>query len=352
MRTCPEAAQSKQGAPRFAENPPRMETPNDHDLARAIRTPLNTVVGFAELLHSTSLTAEQREMLDMIQASARDISRLVDERERAVRPVPSPSARPREEPQARRHRPLDVLVVEDQYDNRHLLVRILEWADHRATEAESGAEALDLIQRQEFDVVLMDIDLPDMDGVSATNRIRALERGSGRHVPILAVTASARETDRARCLDAGMDGYLPKPIQARTLLDEIERVARMPQYSIHVAASFRMLDLHAVLANTEGDRKLVATLARILLDRIPSALGEMRDAIAREDGAALRKAASALLGSTAIFAVPAVSDAIEALEQMGRGGRVDVAPAVLAVLETELAQLQPELRALTEHVEG
>jgi CheY-like chemotaxis protein len=103
-----------------------------------------------------------------------------------------------------------------------LAQRILEKAGHKVVVADNGREGVAMLAEQPFDVVLMDVQMPEMDGFEAAKAIRALERESGAHVPIIAMTAYAMTGDRERCLEAGMDGYISKPIRARELLSAVE----------------------------------------------------------------------------------------------------------------------------------
>lgn len=122
-------------------------------------------------------------------------------------------------------RPLRVLLVEDSLINQKLAVGILQRWGHEVVVANNGREALEFYQKEDFDLILMDVQMPEMDGFEATEAIRALERRMGRHVPILAMTAHALKGDRERCLAAGMDDYVGKPIQPETLFEKIELLA-------------------------------------------------------------------------------------------------------------------------------
>ncbi len=108
--------------------------------------------------------------------------------------------------------------------NQRLIARFLEKMGHVVTLAPDGLEALNLVQHQVFDLVVMDMRMPVMDGIAATQKIRALESLNGRHLPILALTANAFDEDRNHCLQAGMDGFLAKPVSPGTLHGEIERL--------------------------------------------------------------------------------------------------------------------------------
>jgi CheY-like chemotaxis protein len=126
-------------------------------------------------------------------------------------------------------RRLRVLVAEDSPVNQLLAVRLLEKRGHVVEVAGTGTGALDALERQPFDLVLMDVQMPEMDGLEATVAIRERERASGgRRVPIVAMTANAMVGDKERCLEAGMDGYLSKPIQVASLFAAIERLVPGP----------------------------------------------------------------------------------------------------------------------------
>ena len=122
-------------------------------------------------------------------------------------------------------RPLRILLAEDNEINRRLACRLLEKKGHQVAIATNGREAVAQWARAPADLVLMDVQMPEMDGIHATIEIRRAERHSGGHTPIIAMTAHAMTGDRERCLAAGMDGYIAKPIQPRDLFGEIERVA-------------------------------------------------------------------------------------------------------------------------------
>jgi CheY-like chemotaxis protein len=121
-------------------------------------------------------------------------------------------------------RPLRVLVVEDNLVNQKVAVRLLEHGGHTVLLATNGREAVDVVARYEFDVVLMDVQMPEMDGFEATAAIRERERTNGAHLPIIAMTADAMKGDAERCLAAGMDAYIAKPIHSSTLFNVIGRV--------------------------------------------------------------------------------------------------------------------------------
>ena len=125
--------------------------------------------------------------------------------------------------------PLRILVAEDNDVSRLLVVRLLEKHGHTVLEARTGLEALVVLEKGDVDVILMDIQMPDLDGLQATAEIREREAGTGRHVPIIALTAHAIKGDRERCLESGMDDYLSKPIQPADLMAALGRACASRQ---------------------------------------------------------------------------------------------------------------------------
>lgn len=116
---------------------------------------------------------------------------------------------------------LQILLVDDNPINQKVAARLLEKAGHSVTLAGNGREAISFLNRQPFDIILMDVQMPEMDGLEATSAIRKLELGTDRHLPIIALTANTTQADRNRCLEAGMDAYVPKPVQAPVLFQAI-----------------------------------------------------------------------------------------------------------------------------------
>jgi CheY-like chemotaxis protein len=120
-----------------------------------------------------------------------------------------------------------ILLVEDNQVNRIIATKLLEKRGHAVIAVENGALAVDILNREPFDCVLMDVSMPVMDGLTATAQIRSREGASGAHVPIVAVTAHAMAEDRTRCLAAGMDAHIPKPIRSADLFDTIQRLCAL-----------------------------------------------------------------------------------------------------------------------------
>ncbi len=166
----------------------------------------------------------------------------------------------------------------------------------------NGRDAVDAFENQSFDIILMDVQMPVMNGFDATQAILELERSTGRaHTPNIAMTANAMKGDRERCLEAGMDDYIAKPIRAEELYQIIERLAGNPakEQSNEATASIPngKLDLSALLAATGGDRSLAFELIRIFLDDSPTKLLQIQKSIKEDDGQALARAAHTFMSS-------------------------------------------------------
>jgi len=235
---------------------------------------------------------------------------------------------------ARSTRPLRILVVEDNPVNRTMALRILERAGHEVVLAVNGQEALDALAGASLDVVLMDVQMPVLNGLEATAQIREGEQGTGRHVPIVAMTAHAMRGDRERCLAAGMDGYLVKPVRAEELIAAVEeygdgadaRAAR--QETSRPVPTVEALAPHddvrtALLAHVGGDPDLARELAQIFLADGGEMMQRIDRAIRSGDADELRLAAHTLKGAVATLGAKSAAVAASRLEQMG--GSADIA---------------------------
>ena len=244
-------------------------------------------------------------------------------------------------------RRLRVLLAEDNEVNQELAVRMLEKRGHAVTVAGNGREALAALGGGAFDLVLMDVQMPEMDGLEATAAIREREAGAGRHIPVIALTAHAMKGDRERCLAAGMDGYLSKPIRTAELSEAIARLGLAPAAGGEVAPA--AFDPARALALAEGDRAFLGKLVGLLCDQAPKLLAAMLSAAAAADGRGLERAAHKLKGSAVNFGAAAVAAAAERLERMGRAGDFTGTEEALCGLGQDVPAL---CRALAEFTKG
>jgi signal transduction histidine kinase/CheY-like chemotaxis protein/HPt (histidine-containing phosphotransfer) domain-containing protein len=199
-----------------------------------------------------------------------------------------------------------ILLAEDNEINQQLALSILVKRGHQVEVVANGKEALAALERRDFDVILMDVQMPEMDGLAATAAIRVLEQTSGRHQPIIALTAHAMKGDKERCLAAGMDAYVSKPLRPQELIDTLTRLLA-PISSIkdvqeepddEGAPAF---DPEAALERVEGDRDLLRRMAVLFAKQANLLLVEIADAVRRQDGPTLERAAHKLKGSVGSF---------------------------------------------------
>jgi signal transduction histidine kinase/DNA-binding response OmpR family regulator/HPt (histidine-containing phosphotransfer) domain-containing protein len=249
---------------------------------------------------------------------------------------------------------LSVLVAEDSPVNLKLLRRILEKAGHVTVAAEDGARALESLREARFDVALMDIQMPVLDGLAAVAALRRHEVTTGaRRTPVIAVTAHAMEGDRERCLAAGFDGYVTKPIRIAELFSEVERVALVPEgfspARLPVGASPSQPSSSprttAWIDRAGGDRELALELASMLREELPKLMTTLRQAQSTGDVATFVRAAHTLKGQADHYGATAAFDVARALERRGKveplaglAPEVDTLAALLAQLDGDLAR--------------
>jgi CheY-like chemotaxis protein/HPt (histidine-containing phosphotransfer) domain-containing protein len=251
-------------------------------------------------------------------------------------------------------RRLRILLAEDNVVNQKLATRLLEQQGHAVVVASDGRAALDAVERQEFDLILMDGQMPEMDGFEAATAIRAREKDTGgRRIPIVALTAYAMKGDRERCLAAGMDDYLAKPFRAKELVQVIERLLPAgpanPGPAQAVPAT-EDIDWTEALSYVEGNRRLLSDLIELFLGDCPDWMTELARAIAAGDAAQVKRLAHNLKGSLGTFGARSGYDAALELEMMGRANDLTGAEAAYAALQDVLQRLQPALtRFVAEH---
>jgi two-component system sensor histidine kinase/response regulator len=262
---------------------------------------------------------------------------------------------PAEEKSKGRH--LNILLAEDNSVNQKLAIRLLEKAGHTAVLATNGKEVLQALKQVSppgFDVVLMDIQMPEMDGMEATAAIREQEKSSGKHLPIIAMTANAMRGDRERYLGGGMDGYISKPIHPRGLLAEIERCLagneRSTAMTENPSQQGEHLDRTSLLERVEGDQELLAEMIRLFQADMPQLLGTMRNALRQGDMTLLERSAHSMKGAAGNLSAKVAVDAASHLEQSAKNGDAESSKANLATLEGAVERLLPRLAELCQEV--
>ena len=243
------------------------------------------------------------------------------------------------------HSRLHILAAEDNRVNQRLLARLLEKEGHRVTLVEDGEAAMAASAETDFDVILMDVQMPVMDGLDATRFIRSREHGTGKHVPIIALTAHAMKGDRERCLEAGMDAYVAKPVQKQELLHIIyqnsahgtaDRVAGIgPKLSTDPG----VLDIVRALERNGGDEQIFAELCELYLQDSRVIPPIIVRAIEKSDNDAAARAAHKLKTSAGAICGTRAYYAAEALEQQARAGDQEGIATAAALLQREFDSL-------------
>ncbi|MEW6347491.1 MAG: response regulator [Thermodesulfobacteriota bacterium] len=251
-------------------------------------------------------------------------------------------------------RRLRILLAEDNLVNQKLAKRMLERMGHEVVVARHGQEALELWDKGAFHLILMDVQMPVMDGLEATKTIRERESNRGGHIPIIAMTAYAMAGDKERCMDAGMDGYVPKPINAQELFQRVEEVTTPYPEGARprevVSSNPQAIAKHRILDRVGGDPELLTEILDLFLSDSPKLLTEMRQALEEHDADRMEKAAHALKGSVGNFSAKGAEQAALRVETLGRTKELDRAPHAILLLEKEIARVREELLMLRQEI--
>ena len=254
---------------------------------------------------------------------------------------------------------LRVLVAEDNAVNQRLITRMLEKRQHTVVVVADGQDAIAALEKDDFDLVLMDVQMPTMDGLTATEIIRNPRSSVRNHrIPVIATTARAMKGDDERCLEAGMNAYVSKPIRMAELFETIERVLSTPtepDTSPDVEApepdeldgpADGVVDAAAVFERVDGDQELLGEMIDLFLESCPKLLSDIEQAVERRDQDSLQRAAHTLKGSVGNFCAEPAQAAASGLETLGRNGELAGAPEAYRQLAQEIARLAPALTAL------
>lgn len=303
-------------------------------------------------------------------------SELLDAMMSAMGPMADGDASTEAPEPAAPQRTLHILLAEDSPVNQRVATAMLEKWKHEVTVAANGRQAIAMFRRQPFDLVLMDVQMPEMDGLEATRAIREYENEAGGHVPIVALTAHAMKGDRQRCLSAGMDGYVTKPIRSKELKKMIEEVTsaaasgtlaetaneeesapnepEVIEQAVIGSASgngngsaasgeAEIIDWRKALDSLDGNRQLLGELVTIFKEECPKWRREIEASLAAGDATVLRRAAHTLKGSLAHLAAERGRVMAEQIELKAREQNLQAAHELWPRLQAELDKLEPIL---------
>lgn len=244
-----------------------------------------------------------------------------------------------------------MLVAEDNATNQKLLLALLKERGHRVTMAGNGREAVETSAARRFDLILMDVQMPEMNGLEATAAIRARERETGAHVPIIALTAHAMSGDRERCLEAGMDAYVAKPLRPDELFATIGECCGLPSGEAQAGAATEQpatqaVDRATLLAAFGGNASLLAETAGVFLADAPGLLARLRRAAHAGDLDEVAAAAHAIKGAAGLFSQGDAFESARRLEQHARAGDAASIASARDALERAMAGLTHDVEAL------
>jgi two-component system sensor histidine kinase/response regulator len=269
-------------------------------------------------------------------------------------------------------RPLKILVAEDTPFNQKFILRLLERWNHQTTLVENGRQAWETSKRQSFDIILMDVQMPEMDGLETTRKIREWEDGRGnkigkdsnlkseirnlkskiQSVPIIAMTAHVVKGDRERCLEAGMDEYVSKPIDSDKLFEAIEKLANAPDVPKSVAADSVMVDNTLLLEAFDGDWNFFREVVDIFLDDYPRLLDDLRKSFTGGDCDMFMRSAHSLKGMLRNFRAEIAAEVAYDLEKKGKKADLNGAQADIESLAAQIAEVDKALRIMIEQQSG
>jgi CheY-like chemotaxis protein len=249
------------------------------------------------------------------------------------------------------HQRLDILLAEDNIVNQKLAMRLLEKRGHKVMVVGNGREALAALAYRPYDLVLMDVQMPELGGIEATIMLREKEKLTGAHQHIVAMTALVMKNDRERCLEAGMDGYLAKPIRPQELDEVLD--ARMEQRSSSpkmgsqtLGPSQHPVDANELLERLDGDRVFLAELTELFRADYPRQVTVIHEAILQDDALRVKQASHALKGALSNLAASPAREMAANLERLGASGDLALAKLALGDLEKELTRTIESLEAL------
>ena len=246
--------------------------------------------------------------------------------------------------------PLHILIVEDNLFNQRVSIGLLQKQGHSVELAEDGLEALDALAKGTFDLVLMDVQMPNMDGWETTIKIREKEQQTGGHIPIIGLTARVTKEDVEHCFAVGMDKYLSKPVKTDALYAAIADISgdlpvAMATKQVVVATADH-LDRAAILDDMDNDEELMHTMIGIYAEEYPPKLQALQQAIEAGDATAVGRLAHTLKGMLATWHMPEVVVTITALQDAGNEGDLTTASGLYQQLVQQVDALDVELGKL------
>jgi PAS domain S-box-containing protein len=247
-------------------------------------------------------------------------------------------------------RTLNLLVAEDNSVNQTLAIRLLEKLGHAVTLAQNGQEAVTYWQAEKFDAILMDVDMPVMNGYEATQKIRAEEKIRGGHIPIVAMTAHAMKGDREVCISYGMDGYISKPIDTEELWHELDNVARqtpvIKEKNVNKKQKLVVADFDKALKLMDDSRELFDEIVSLFMQDTPPHMQRIKDGLAQGNSEWVRQSAHAIKGMVGVFSAEESTQAAALVEKIAGQNECGAAVEELEISLNELREAIKQYCAL------
>jgi PAS domain S-box-containing protein len=245
-----------------------------------------------------------------------------------------------------------ILIAEDNTTNQKVALRILEKLGYKADVAANGKEAVRAFELIPYTLILMDVQMPEMDGFEATAQIRAKEKDQGTHIPIIAMTAHALKGARENCLEAGMDDYVSKPIQPKELAEALERqlsgaLSGEVQPTAETAPEeegLRIFDRKMLLDRLDGDEELIKGIIAAFLEDLPNLIKGLEKALAEKDVQSLERQAHSLKGAAANVEAGALKTIAREMEKAGKEERLELAESLFPKLNEEVERFKEVLK--------
>ncbi len=239
-----------------------------------------------------------------------------------------------------------VLLAEDHPINRAVVVRLLGNLGAQVVAASNGREALERWSKEGFDILVLDLEMPEVDGLGVAREIRARERETNERLPIIALTAHAREEQRERCFRAGMDGFVTKPFEENELTSAMRAALSIPGRGATPAPVLAVLDRETAFRRASFDRALLAEITGIFLEETPETLLRVEQALEAQDLKAIERLAHRLKGALLTLAAPAAAQAALDLENAASGGTGAATGEAFDRLRREVSRLEEEVKSL------
>ncbi|MFL5245247.1 MAG: response regulator [Gemmataceae bacterium] len=257
--------------------------------------------------------------------------------------------------QPERWRSKRILLADDGLVNQQVARQLLEARGHKVVVVNNGREAVGALAHDSFDLVLMDVQMPEMDGFQATMAIRQKEQSTGNHIPIVAMTARAMKGDREQCLNAGMDGYLSKPIRSKDLYEKVEGIAASSTddsvLPVDADQPESAMNWNLSVSRVGGREELLRQMATLFLKEIDELMIALRTALSKLDVSKVRRVAHAIKGSAACFAAEPTVAAALSLEFLANDGVLTTAEDSYSLLEREVERLKLAIGAMSQEAE-